>query len=99
MGRYPPHGAEPNGQWSPGVLKYRSGGHRGLGTASRALKQHASHRPRLAAAAVRATESIWSAQAGQVLAACLFGRKRSLQLYQIARVFLHHARILYLVDT
>ena len=64
--------------------------------AIRTLKQHAAHRPRLAAATVRATKAIRPAQSGKIIAAGSFRRKSGLQLYQIARIFLDHIRILYL---
>src|SRR5664280_2789341 len=63
--------------------------HRGLVSALAALQQDRAHRPVLIATTTRASETLRPPQAEQVGPARLLGRKPSLKLAQVPRVFLH----------
>jgi hypothetical protein len=78
------------------ILEDRSRGHRSLAAASAALQQHASNRPRLAAAATWTPETIRPSQPRQVRPARFVGAEVRLQLRQVSRVFLDHSRILHI---
>jgi hypothetical protein len=54
-----------------------------------ALQQDRAHRPVLIAIATRASETLRPPQAEQVVPARLLGRKPSLKIAQVPRVFLH----------
>src|SRR6516164_896432 len=91
LDRHPPHRAEPQRQRRTGVLKDRSGRHRGWVRASGALAKPASQRPRSTLPATWATEAVRPPQPKEILPTGFLGGKTNFKLTEIARVVLHRA--------
>src|SRR5437660_12419247 len=90
LSRQPPHGAKPDRQRGPRVLKNRSRRHRSLTATTRALQQYTSHRPRPTVPTVRTAKTIWPSQPRQVRLAALLCAEVRFEFRQVSRIFFHH---------
>jgi hypothetical protein len=100
---YPPHCSKPRAQRRPRVLENRSGRHRTLPSAVRAVKQcwPRPYRPSLSLSADRAPESLRPAQLNQIGPTGLFGPETCLELRKRLRIIFHEPEhyILWLLES
>ena len=89
LAHHVPDRAEPQFQWLLGILKYRTGGNRGLKSAVGTFIQISIQGPSFMSSAARTPEAIWPTQLGQIFPTSLLGGKAFLKLQYGLGIVLH----------
>src|SRR5215471_15282790 len=94
LGGYPPHGAEPDRQWSPGILEDRPCCHGTLAATASILQQHFAYRPGLVTTTTWTPKTTRPPQPGQVCPTRPHPCRSSPPTPSGSLIFFDHARIL-----
>jgi hypothetical protein len=89
--RHVPHRLKPKPQGFPGILEECPGSERSFKVTLRAAEKHASHSPRPAIPAARATKPFGPTKTQHILSAAVLSGKRILKLLHRFRILLHTA--------
>jgi hypothetical protein len=93
---YVPHCPEPQAQWLPGILKYRTCRDRGLKITVPAVVQSAFSLPSLTMLTTWTPKPIGPSKSEKILPASLFGVKSLFKFHQRSRV-VFHTRLYYML--